>query len=134
MISSDPDMPASTNPQSLTCERTKLLRNASGNSASPYLRAKCPQCFGGSVWGSPANKYPDVIVAMDGNMQHKQYMFVGGEMVLPWNETCTFLTQAEIDEAAHHVSEAQAASRGSLESCPSSLVPDGAIDECKESH
>ncbi|KAF8314830.1 uncharacterized protein EI90DRAFT_414412 [Cantharellus anzutake] len=56
MISSDPDMPASMNPQSLTCEQTKLLRNTSGNSASPYLRAKCPQCFGGSVWGSPANE------------------------------------------------------------------------------
>ncbi|KAF8321016.1 uncharacterized protein EI90DRAFT_2848299, partial [Cantharellus anzutake] len=96
---------------------------------------RCPQCFGGSMWGNSANEYPDVIVAMDGNMQHKQYMFVGGEMILPWNETCTFLTDAEIEEAARHISDARAASRGCSEvSRPSSLVPDGAIDECEESH
>ncbi|KAF8337552.1 uncharacterized protein EI90DRAFT_3119000 [Cantharellus anzutake] len=62
------------------------------------------------------HEYPDVIVAMDGNMQHKQYMFVGGEMILPWNETCTFLTDAEIEEAARHISDARAASRGCSES------------------
>jgi hypothetical protein len=44
-------------------------------------------------------------------------------------------TDAEIEEAVHHISDARAASRGcSEESRPSSLVPDGAIDECEESH
>ena len=33
-------------------ERGRLYRKPSGNRASPYLRSRCPQCFGGSIWGN----------------------------------------------------------------------------------
>ncbi|KAF8318046.1 uncharacterized protein EI90DRAFT_3133538 [Cantharellus anzutake] len=110
MVSVDYGIPTFTKTSqdlpSMVPERARLIRNPSDTTASPYLRVRCPQCFGGLIWGSSANECPDVIVAMDGNMQHRQYMFVGGDMVLPWNETCTFLTDAEIEEAALHVSDA----------------------------
>jgi len=32
-------------------DRTTLLRRAAEKRASPYLRSRCPQCFGGSEWG-----------------------------------------------------------------------------------
>ena len=92
-----------------------------------------PPCYGLSADNS-SSRCPDIIVAMDGNMQHRQYTFVHREMILQWNKTCTFLTSAEIEEASCHVSEARAASRQSVELRPSLSVPDGAIAECEESH
>ena len=77
---------------------------------------------------------PDVIVAIDRNMQHRQYTFVGGEMILPWNETCIFLTNKEIKVATCHVAEARKADKCSTVQHPSSVVPDGTIDECQNSH
>jgi hypothetical protein len=67
---------------------------------------------------------------MDGNMQHKQYAFVRGQIILPWDESCALLNQSDIDEAARHVSAARAGNQQSEDSRPSSFVPEGAIDEC----
>ena len=33
-------------------ERGRLYHKPSGNHASPYLCSRCPQCFGGSIWGN----------------------------------------------------------------------------------
>jgi len=111
----------------------RLYCKPSGNCASPYLRSRCPQCFGGSIWGNDVKELvtstpfrnnhtessplraPDVIVTIDGNMQHCQYTFVSGEMILPWNETCIFLTNEELNAAACHVAEARKADKRSAE-------------------
>src|SRR5260370_4235068 len=33
-------------------EHGRPYRKPSGNCASPYLCSRCPQCFGGSIWGN----------------------------------------------------------------------------------
>ena len=77
---------------------------------------------------------PDVIIAINGNMQHHQYTFVGGKMILLWNKMCIFLTSKELKASACHVAEARKADKRSTERRTSSIVPDGAIDECQNSH
>src|SRR5258708_4010311 len=96
-------------------EHGRLYRKPSGNCASPYLHSRCPQCFGGSIWGNdvkelvPSTPFtnnhtessplraPDLIVTIHGNMQHRQYTFVSSEMILPWNEMCIFLTNEKLN-------------------------------------
>ena len=76
----------------------------------------------------------DVIVALDGNMQHKQYASVDGEMILPWDETCIFLSGEDISSARSHVTKARHTAKASTLRRQSNSVPDGAITECQESH
>ena len=67
-------------------------------------------------------------------MQHRQFSSRDGELMRVWDETCIFLSQQEIQEAANHLAACQAISATSSSHHHSRLVPDGAIDGCQESH
>ena len=67
-------------------------------------------------------------------MQHKQYASIDGKMILPWDETCIFLSGEDIDYAWAHIVEACHTAKASALWCQSNSIPDGAITECQESH
>lgn len=67
-------------------------------------------------------------------MQHKQYSSVLGQMILPWDESCIFLTQNELSVARDHVNHARMVSKPSTQRRHCSTVPEGAIMECQDSH
>jgi len=67
-------------------------------------------------------------------MQHKQYSSILGQMILPWDKSCIFLSQNELSVAWDHVNHAWMASKPSKQCCHCSTVPEGAIMECQDSH
>lgn len=83
---------------------------------------------------SERHRNPDVIVCLDGNMQHKRWSNVGDdpEMLLE-DQTHFFLSDEEIRDARQHV-EAKRSSKTSQTGRKFSSVPSGALDECRDSH
>ncbi|KIO16668.1 hypothetical protein M407DRAFT_58014, partial [Tulasnella calospora MUT 4182] len=102
--------------------------------ADQYLRQRCPLCFGRTKWGGDPDTDPDIIVCLDGNMQHKRWSSVGDDPeMLSEDQTHFFLSDQEIRDARQHV-EANRSSRRSQTGRNFSAVPSGALDECRDSH
>jgi hypothetical protein len=77
---------------------------------------------------------PDVIVCIDGNFQHRRWSKVGEDPpILTEAENLLFLSDQELTNAREHVELSRAqSSNGGFRT--SSSVPNGALDECRDSH
>ncbi|KAJ7580115.1 hypothetical protein C8J56DRAFT_795492 [Mycena floridula] len=92
------------------------------------LRQLCPACFGAKEFGMTFNKGGDVHVALDGNFHHKHMATATEEM--PFHANRHFVPKSFVDVVRLRTAKA----RGRAPKDHRPVVPDIAIDGCKESH
>ncbi|TFK17498.1 hypothetical protein FA15DRAFT_734591, partial [Coprinopsis marcescibilis] len=91
------------------------------------LQALCPACFGDTRFGRTVKEGLDIHVAIDANFSHRH---------LRSKDKCPnffnphfFLSKGEVDQAGDHISTVRTTRKRKPP-----MVPDEAIDNCKESH
>src|SRR6266446_7208699 len=76
---------------------------------------------------------PDVIVCLDGNMQHRQYASVVGDLVLYLDKFSIFVPDSILEGSRQHVLDCQKGNSISSSYRQSSRTPPGVIDTCAAS-
>ncbi len=76
----------------------------------------------------------DVIVCLDGNMQHRQYASVVGDLVLYPDEFSIFVPDSILEGSRQHVLDRRKGNSISSSYRQSSRTPPGVVDTCAASH
>ena len=77
---------------------------------------------------------PDVIVCLDGNMQHRQYASVVGDLVLYPDKFSIFVPDSILEGSRQHVLDRWKGNLISSSYQQSSRTPPGVVDTCTASH
>ena len=81
------------------------------------------------------NRFPDVIVALDGNFQHRRYRHVNEDpILLEKGDSFGWVTANEIDEARKHVEECKNRDIRSPITRLSASIPVKVLDDCETSY
>jgi hypothetical protein len=120
--------------------------------ATPALRRRCPACFGRESWGGDPDTYarvftevhhethrfcrsPDVIVALDGNFQHRRFRHVKEDpRILAEEDEFNWISEKEVQAAKEHVESCRKNNSIVSHRRPSSQVPRHILDECEKSY
>ncbi|KZT55463.1 hypothetical protein CALCODRAFT_437199 [Calocera cornea HHB12733] len=94
------------------------------------LRQLCPACFASSEWGRDVQKFPDVIIQLDGNFHHRRNtnggkgpVFYQPQLFLDDDFVTSVGKQMEDQRAHHHDGHTR----------PHFALPDEVVAACKES-
>ena len=77
---------------------------------------------------------PNVIICLDGNMQHRQYSSIVGDLILDLDEFSIFIPDSVVEGSKQHVLNCQSGNSRSLSYRQSVNTPLGAVDACATSH
>ena len=122
--------------------------------ASPFLRRRCPACFGRDCWGGDPDRCvqsmtslivdchwifflrnPDVIIALDGNFQHRRFAHVKDDpRILLEEDHYNWITDTEIAEAKEYIQVHRSRPDMDHHQKASSQVPRHILDECEKSY
>ncbi|EAU87769.2 hypothetical protein CC1G_11047 [Coprinopsis cinerea okayama7 len=92
------------------------------------LRDYCPACFGGKEFGIPLDEGGDVVIAIDGNFNHRHNRNVTN--CPKFYEPEHFVTKAYVDAIGERMAEARTQPKRRV----TSKVPKEAVKACQKSH
>ncbi|KAG2054503.1 hypothetical protein BDR06DRAFT_1049502 [Suillus hirtellus] len=95
---------------------------------APLLVQRCPACFGGTLFGRPISEGGDIHVATDGNFHHRHHRSAGD--CPHFYEPTYFLSKQFVDTVGRRID----AQRKRPVTTHASLIPDEAIDLCKNAY
>jgi hypothetical protein len=81
------------------------------------------------------HRFPDVIVALDGNFQHRHYNHVNGDpRILEEGDHFSWLTSEEVENAKKHVGECRKKAPRLQHGRASHSIPAQVLDDCEQSY